>query len=101
MSEKYKTYTGNLYYLTMTVEGWIDLFTRKEFAEFIEVILNYSIEKKGLEVFSYCIMPSHLHLIARTLDYNISEWLRNYKGFTSRKLFEMIQNLPKESRNCN
>jgi putative transposase len=98
MSEKYKTYTGNLYYLTMTVEGWIDLFTRKEYAEFIEINLNYCIDKKGLEVFSYCIMPSHVHLIARTLDFNISEWLRDYKGFTSRKLYEMIQNHLGESR---
>ena len=48
MSEKYKTYMGNLYYLTRTVEGWIDLFTRKEYAEFIEANINYCIEKKGM-----------------------------------------------------
>jgi len=36
MSEKYKTYPGGLYFLTMTIAGWIDLFTRKEYAEFLE-----------------------------------------------------------------
>ncbi len=97
MSEKYKTYPGKLYFLTMTVEGWIDLFTRKEYAEFLEDNLNYCIDKKGLEVFSYNIMPSHMHLIART-EYDLSDWLRDYKGFTSRKLYEMIGNHPTESR---
>lgn len=98
MSGKYKTNTGNLYYLTITVEGRIDLFTRKEYAEFIEANINYCIENKGLEIFSYCMMPSHIHLIARTFDYNISKWLRDYEGFTSRKLYEIIQNHTVESR---
>ncbi|HWZ22113.1 MAG TPA: transposase [Cytophagaceae bacterium] len=98
MSEKFKTYPGNQYYLTMTLEGWIDLFTRKEYAEFLEINLNYCIENKGLEVFSYCIMPSHLHMITRTLDYNLSDWLRDYKSYTSRKLYEMVKNHPGESR---
>jgi putative transposase len=98
MSEKYKTYPGNLYFLTMTIEGWIDLFTRKEYAEFLEDNLNFCIENQELEVFSYSIMPSHMHLIARTENYNLSDWLRNYKGFTSRSLFEMIKQNPFESR---
>lgn len=98
MSEKYKTYPGNLYFLTLSIVGWIDLFTRKEYAEFIEDNLNFCIENKGLEVFSYNIMTSHLHLIARTEDYNLSDWLRDFKGYTSKRLFEMVTNHPSESR---
>ena len=98
MSEKYKIYPGNLYFLTMTVEGWIDLFTRKEYAEFLEDNLNFCIDQKGLEIFSYSIMPSHMHLIARTEDYNLSDWLRDYKGYTSRMLYEMIGKHTSESR---
>jgi len=98
MSEKYKTHFGNTYFMTFTIAGWIDLFARKEYAEFIEDNLNYCIENKGLEVFNYCIMPSHVHLIARTMDDVMSNWLRDYKGFTSRKLFEMVNNHPAESR---
>lgn len=98
MSEKYKTYTGGLYFLTMTVAGWIDLFTRKEYAEFLEDNLNYCIDHKGLEVFSYSIMPSHMHLIARTEEYNLSDWTRDYKSFTSRGLYAMVENNEFESR---
>src|SRR4051794_12514814 len=98
MSEKYKTYPGNTYFLTMTIVGWIDLFTRNEYAVFIEDNLNFCIEKKGLEVFSYCIMPSHIHLIARTENANLSDWLRDYKGFTSRKLYDMVGKNSFESR---
>jgi hypothetical protein len=60
MSEKYKTHFGNTYFMTLTIAGWIDLFARKEYAEFIEDNLNYCIENKGLEVFNYCIMPNPL-----------------------------------------
>ena len=98
MSEKYKTYAGNLYFLTITVAGWIDLFTRKEYAEFLEDCLNYCIDHKGLEVFCYNIMPSHMHMIARTEDYPLCDWARDYKGYTSRTLYEMIEKSEFESR---
>ncbi len=98
MSEKYKTYTGNLYFLTMSIVGWIDLFTRKEYPIFLEDNLNFCIKNKGLEVFSYSIMPSHMHLIARTENYNLADWLRDYKGYTSRNLYDMVSKHPSESR---
>jgi putative transposase len=98
MSEKYKTYPGNTYFLTMAIEGWIDLFTRKEYPDFVEENLNFCIDNKGLEIFSYCIMPSHIHLIARTEFTKMSDWLRDFKGFTSRKFYSMILNHPTESR---
>lgn len=66
MSTKYKSYLGGSSFVTPTFVGWIDVFTRKEYA--IEVLnnLNYCIYTKGPEVVSYCLMPrSHLHMICR------------------------------------
>ena len=53
--------------------------------------LNYCKDKKGLIIFAYVIMPNHLHLIIRTdSDDGLSSLLRDFKGFTSRKLIKTI-----------
>nr|WP_317127252.1 hypothetical protein [Botryobacter ruber] len=53
MSEKYKLYQGGLFFVTLTVVGWIDVFTRREYAEIIVDNLNYCSSRKGLEVYSF------------------------------------------------
>ncbi len=54
------------YFMTMTVEDWIDLFTRVNQKQLIVDSLKYCQENKGLNIFGWCLMPSHLHLIANT-----------------------------------
>jgi REP element-mobilizing transposase RayT len=99
MSTKYKFYSGGTFYVTLTVVGWIDVFTRKEYA--IELLnnLNYCIDNKGFEVFCYCLMPSHLHLICRGPEgEDFGKLLGDYKSFTAKKLYKMIEETPQESR---
>jgi REP element-mobilizing transposase RayT len=43
-------------------------------------------------------MPSHLHLVFRSISGNPSGLLRDFKGYTSRKLIKAIHENPKESR---
>jgi putative transposase len=38
-------------------------------------------------------MPSHIHLIFRSADGKPSELIRDFKGFTSRKLIETIKEI--------
>lgn len=45
--------------------------------------LNYCVDKKGLELFAYVIMSSHLHMIARAQHDNLSDVIRDFKKFTS------------------
>ena len=45
--------------------------------------LNYCVEKKGLEIFSYVIMTSHLHMIARAKNSDLSKVMRDFKKFPS------------------
>ncbi len=99
MSTKYKFYPGGTFYVTITVVGWIDVFTRKDYA--IELLnnLNYCIDHKGLEVFCYCLMPSHLHMICRCKEEDdLGQLLGDYKSFTAKKLYKMIEENPQESR---
>jgi len=71
MSEKYKIWDQRkAYFLTMTVIGWIDVFIRNNLKMTIINSLNYCQKEKGLEIFGYCLMSSHLHLIARAENNN-------------------------------
>jgi len=98
MSEKYKAYDGGTFFVTLTVAGWIDVFTRREYADCIEQNLNYCIDKKGLTVYAYCIMPSHLHMIARVEKGLLTSVLRDFKSFTAKTILAMIETHPAESR---
>ena len=60
--------------------------------------LKYCQKEKGLAIFGYCLMSSHLHLLARAEgNYNLSEILRDFKKFTSKAIVEQIIN-EQESR---
>jgi putative transposase len=98
MSRVYKTYEGGLYFLTMTIVGWIDLFTRKDYAYFVLDNMAYCQKNKGLEIYCYCLMSNHFHLIASAEKGILSDLIRDYKTFTSKELYKMIIDNPKESR---
>lgn len=82
-----------LYFLTFTIVGWIDVFTRKEYR--IEVVdsLNYCTKEKGLTVYAWCIMSNHIHLIVSAKEgYRLSDIIRDFKKFTAKRIIQMIQN---------
>lgn len=51
-----------------------------------------------MEVYAYCFMPSHVHLIFRSVNDDPSGLLRDFKKFTSKKVVSAIQQNPTESR---
>ena len=55
-------------------------------------------QHKGLEVFAYVIMPSHIHMVARSLNGELNKILRDSKSFTSKKILGLIEQMPGESR---
>ena len=64
MSEKYKFHnpTG-IYFITTTIVGWIDVFTKPVYCDIVIDSLKYCQKEKGLVIHAWCIMSSHLHLI--------------------------------------
>ncbi len=86
------------YFISFATVFWIDLFTRIEYFDIVIDALDYCRKNKGMIIFGYCIMPSHIHLIFRSEDGKPSELIRDFKGFTSRKLIEAIQENNQESR---
>ncbi|WAC15051.1 REP-associated tyrosine transposase [Dyadobacter pollutisoli] len=98
MSEKYRFHKDGLFFVTMTVVGWIDVFTRKKYADEIIKNLNYCIEHKGLEVYEFCIMSNHLHLICSAKDGEVGKVIRDFKSFTAKEIIRLIDENPQESR---
>lgn len=98
MSEYRKTYQGGLFFITLTVVGWIDVFTRKEYADIIVENLEFCQKEKDLAIFAYVIMPSHIHLIVRRNEGLLSDWLRDFKSYTAKQIIKEIENGGFESR---
>ena len=60
--------------------------------------LNHCITHKGLEVYAWVIMTNHLHLIISSNKEDLSDIIRDFKKFTSKKLVEAIEQNKSESR---
>ena len=100
MSDKYRIWDQRkAYFLTLTVVGWIDVFTRKNLKLIIIESIKYCQREKGLSIFGYCLMSNHIHLIARSEgNYTLSEVLRDFKKFTSKEIIRQILSEPESRR---
>ena len=99
MSRKYKfREKEGAYFVSFATVNWIDVFTRDLYFSIITESLNYCRKEKGMELYGYCIMPSHVHLIFRSALGDPSGLMRDFKGYTSRKLLKCIEDNGQESR---
>ncbi|MFA5297534.1 MAG: transposase, partial [Lutibacter sp.] len=56
-------------------------------------------KEKGLEIYAYCIMPSHIHLLCKAEDDLIlSNIMRDFKKFTAKKIIKTIVEQPESRR---
>jgi hypothetical protein len=77
MSEKYKFLDpSGMYFVTSTIVGWADVFTRPDMKHTIVESLRYCQQNKGLLIHGWCLMPSHLHMIISTVGESLSDSLR-------------------------
>ncbi len=89
---------NELYFVTLTVVDWIDLFTRSIYFDFIIDNLDFCQRKKHLEVYEYVIMTNHIHMICMGRDVSLSDILRDFKTFTSKGLLKLVKENNEESR---
>jgi putative transposase len=92
MSELRKANTDLAYFLTFTIVGWIDVFTRKEISEIIIERLKIARREHSVAIYAYVIMPSHIHLIAQKKDDKLlSEWVGDFKSITAKDIIKAIK----------
>jgi hypothetical protein len=100
MTEPYKIQPKGLYFVTLTVVGGIDVFTRYEYCDLLIENLNYCIEHKRLRVYEYAILPSRLCLIAGVEEGkgNLPKVLRDLKSNSAKQILRAIAEHPAENR---
>lgn len=99
MSRKYKfNNQEGLYFVSFAVVYWIDVFIRHDYFITVTDSLNYCRKNKGMEIYAWCIMPSHVHLVFRANNNNPGVLLKEFKTFTSKKLQQAIFENSRESR---
>ena len=100
MSRNYKFHNPEgTYFISFAVVEWLDVFTRNEYKNIILDSLRYCQKEKGMEVFAWCIMTNHIHLIFKSVKAQKPELLiGDFKKFTSKAIVKEIQENPQESR---
>ena len=103
MSNKYKfSDQDHLQFVTCTSVFWIDLFIRDEYRNILTDSLKFCQQNKGLIIYAYCLMPTHLHLIIGRDNDNVKleHIMRDFKRHTSKEIYKLLldQNQVLESR---
>jgi REP element-mobilizing transposase RayT len=75
------------------------VFTRLNQKYNIINALNYCQKNKGLEIYAYVMMSNHLHLLCKaTNGFVLSDVIRDFKKFTSKKILQTINEEPESRR---
>ncbi len=100
MSRKYKFHNPTAaYFVSFAVVEWIDVFTRNEYKNIVLESLNYCQKEKGMEIYAWCIMTNHVHLVFRSISgQEPGRLLGDFKRFTSKAIVKSIMENTKESR---
>jgi putative transposase len=99
VSRKYKFHDSDkLYFISFATVYWIDVFVREEYMKIVIDSWKFCQEKKGLEIYGWCIMPSHVHMIIGSKKNKLEDIVRDMKKHTSLELKAAIKNNVSESR---
>ncbi|GGK76514.1 transposase [Rufibacter glacialis] len=99
MSRSYKVRNQqSLYFVSFATVNWIDVFTRREYRDIFVESLQFCIKHKGLEVYAWCLMSNHVHLIIGSTGEKLENILRDLKRHTSKELTKAIEENSRESR---
>ncbi|MCE1202976.1 MAG: transposase [Bacteroidia bacterium] len=80
-----------VYFVSFSVVKWLPVFENRAYVDILIDTLHFSQQYKGLEIFAYCIMPDHLHLVFRSkAEQKPGLLLGDFKRFTSKKIVRSI-----------
>ena len=89
---------AGIHFVTFAVVEWVDVFTNKQYRDILLESLRYCQKYKGLQIYGWCIMSNHVHLVVAAANNDTSEILRDFKKFTAREIIRAIRENPTESR---
>jgi REP element-mobilizing transposase RayT len=100
MSRNYRFHNPKAaYFVSFAVVEWLDVFTSNEYKDILIANLEYCQRKKGMEIYAWCIMSNHVHLVFRsTEEIPPGRLLGDFKRHTSKLLVKAIKENMRESR---
>jgi REP element-mobilizing transposase RayT len=88
-----------IYFITFAVVEWVDVFTRRQYADIVLDSLEFCQQNKGLVLHAWCIISNHGHfIISRNGEHSLSDIVRDFKKFTSTSIIKAIKENSQESR---
>jgi putative transposase len=88
-----------VHFLTFTVVEWIDVFTKASYKIEIANSLEYCRSFKGLNLYAFCLMSNHIHLIVQTHEpFLLTDFIRDFKKFTAKAIIKKINEEPESRR---
>jgi putative transposase len=82
---------GAPHFLTFSVVGWIDIFSRACYRDIILDSFRYCRQNKSLLLGGYVIMTNHVHAIWQSGDEQLSDLIRDFKTYTSKAITRAIE----------
>lgn len=97
--QKHTIKANKTYFITMTVVNWVDVFTRKNHCDLIINALKYCQKEKGLNIFAFCIMSNHIHMLVNANEpFELKDVIRDFKKFTAKNIIAQIMEYPESRR---
>jgi len=75
-----------LYFATLTIVCWVDLFIRNEYRDILINSWEFCQQKKQLELSAWCMMTSHVHMMIGSHQNKLDDIMRDTKKYTSFEL---------------
>ena len=93
MSDKYKIFEGDeAYFVTFTIIDWLKVLEADSFKMILIDSIKYCQLNKGLQIYAYCIMPNHIHMIIQSMGgESVSGILRDMKTHTSKAISTKLE----------
>jgi putative transposase len=90
MRTRYRIFdTAKPHFMTVTVNGWLPVFTKPETVVIVLESWRYLIKNDSFLLYAYVILENHIHLIASAPD--LANVMKRFKMFTARKIIDLLK----------
>jgi REP element-mobilizing transposase RayT len=90
--QNYEQY-GDLFFVTSTIAGFINLFESKSACEILINTLKFYQSRSDYRMLGYAIMPNHFHIVMKIKsDKSISLIIGNIKKYSAHQIVKYLEN---------
>ena len=92
MSRNYRFHNPDApYFVSFSVVKWLNIFEDDQYKNILLKSLRFCQQNKGMEIYAWCIMTNHVHLVFRSMNEQPPELLLgDFKSFTSNQIIKEL-----------